>query len=192
MNRVQAAHPTRMAQSIAVARTTMVLILTTDGVLFGTLLMAYLYLRTAADTIPFAGEPQIHLLLPILNTGILLLSLAAAWRALSIARRDDVGSSNWLMIVLLLGSVFVVGQIVEFARSGMQPNDSLFGGAFFALIGFHALHVVAGIVLLAFTAIRARVGDFKNGNIAVVESAVWFWSFVVGVWLILFAALYLV
>ncbi len=170
----------------------MILILTTDGVLFGTLLMAYLYLRTAADTIPFAGEPPIHLLLPILNTGILLLSLAAAWRAWSVARRDGARSSNWLAIVLLLGCVFVVGQVAEFARSGMQPNDSLFGGAFFALIGFHALHVIAGIVFLAFTSARARVGDFSNGMTATIESAVWFWSFVVGVWVILFAALYLV
>ena len=192
MNHVPASIPAPPAQSTAIARTTMVLILTTDGVLFGTLLMAYLYLRTTAATIPFAGQPPIYLLLPILNTGILIASLAAAWRALSVARRSNARLSNWLLIVLILGCIFVVGQVMEFARSGMRPDDLLFGGAFFALIGFHALHVVAGIVLLAFTSAQARAGDFRNGSVAVVESAVWFWSFVVGVWLILFAALYLV
>jgi cytochrome c oxidase subunit 3 len=173
----------------ALARTTLVVVLATESAFFGTLLMAYLYLRTSAETIPFAGQGAAHLFVPAVNTAMLLASLLAAWWAL---RGSPDATAGRLALALLLGAVFIAGQIFEFSRSGMRPDDGLFGGSFFALIGFHALHVIAGMVILAINAARAHLGDFRRGDRTAVEAAIWFWSFVAAVWCVLFVVLYLV
>jgi cytochrome c oxidase subunit 3 len=63
---------------------------------------------------------------------------------------------------------------------------------FFALMGFHALHLLAGMVILVICLIRAGLGDFTPSRHEAVTLGAWFWTFVVVVWLVLFAALFLV
>jgi heme/copper-type cytochrome/quinol oxidase subunit 3 len=59
-------------------------------------------------------------------------------------------------------------------------------------MGFHALHVLAGEVFLVINAIRTKVGDFSRDNYSPLELSTWFWYYVICVWLVLFAALYLI
>jgi cytochrome c oxidase subunit 3 len=95
-------------------------------------------------------------------------------------------------LTVMLGLVFVAGQVYDFTRSGMSVGDAAFGGYFFALITFHALHVVAGMILLALNLLRSYWGDFTARSHEAVTLGAWFWFYVTGVWLVLYAALYLV
>jgi len=91
-----------------------------------------------------------------------------------------------------MGLVFVAGQAFEFLRSGMSPNDQSFGGVFFTLMGFHALHIVAGIIMLVMLVVRTHLGDFTPRRHITIDVGVWFWYYVVAVWIVLFTTLYLV
>ncbi|HSB00853.1 MAG TPA: cytochrome c oxidase subunit 3, partial [Anaerolineales bacterium] len=97
-----------------------------------------------------------------------------------------------LVLALMLGTIFIAGQIFEFDHAGLRIVDSVFGGIFFALISFHALHVLAGMTVLALNAVRARLGDFNARHHAAITAGTWFWYYVTAVWLVLFIVLYVV
>jgi cytochrome c oxidase subunit 3 len=177
----------------SIARTTLLVVLAAESTLFGTLLMAYLYLRISPANKTFVPASVSDVLIASLNSGVLLLSAWVAHRATQAVQRNDLTKLKTnLVIALVLGLVFVAGQVFEFNRSGMAPNDPAFGGVYFTLIGFHALHVLAGVVVLAANAVRAQLGDFSARQHTAVEVGTWFWYYVTGVWLVLFTALYLV
>ena len=174
-------------------RTAVYIVLAAEAVFFGTLILSCLYLRVGQYDWPFNHPTLSQLTIPALNTAILLLSGVSAWgseRAILGAREGRLRLG--LIVTLLLGLVFVAGQVFEFNRAGMRPSDQAFGGVFFALMGFHALHVLAGIVILAINLVRAFAGDFSPARHMAVSLGSWFWYFVVAVWLVLFAALFLI
>ena len=90
-----------------------------------------------------------------------------------------------------MGLLFVSGQFYEFTRSGLQVRGQVIGALFFALMTFHALHVLAGVFLLALNLLRSRLGDFSPHQHEAVLIGAWFWYYVCAVWLVLFGALYL-
>ncbi len=173
--------------------TTLLLALASEATLFTTLVMSYLFLRTQNS-----GTPFIHLgtgdrLIASLNTLVLLASAGLAWGALrAIAAGQDRQLSAYLLGTLALGAVFITGQVFEFAHSGLHIDDTIFGGMFFTLLGFHALHVLAGMTILGLNAARARLGDFSIQRHTAITVGTWFWYFVVAVWVVLYGILYLV
>lgn len=142
------------------------------------------------------GWPVEHTLarltIPLANTAILLFSAIFAWRGTTSIKDGKISASQgWQMLTLLLGLVFVTVQIYEFSRAGMHINDQAFGGVFFILMGFHGLHVLGGVIFLIINLARARLGDFSPTRYEAVELGTWFWYYVTAVWVVLFAALYL-
>ena len=170
----------------------LLLVIAAETVLFGTLLSAFLFVRSTTAA-PYENAGLLRLALPILNT---LVLIASAWvarsanRAALSGRRDVL--RNALLSAFFLGGIFVAGQILEFSRSGMRPAGPALGGMYFALIGFHAAHVVAGMVALALLSVRASLGDFTPRRSAPVTAGYWFWLYVTAIWIVLFIALYLV
>ena len=166
------------------------IILTSESVFFATMLVAYISLRNQEN---WPVEHTLaRLLIPLANTAILLISSISAWRGtVSIRNGKSSASQAWQLVTLLLGLVFVTVQIYEFSRAGMHINDQAFGGVFFTLMGFHGLHVLAGVVFLIINLARTRLGDFSPTRYDAVELGTLFWYYVTSVWIVLFAALYL-
>jgi heme/copper-type cytochrome/quinol oxidase subunit 3 len=166
------------------------IILASESVFFVTMLVAYIALRSQASW-P-VEHTLVRLTIPLLNTAILLFSAISAWRGtVSIRDGKTFASQGWQLLTLLLGLVFVTIQIYEFSHAGMHINDQAFGGVFFTLMGFHGLHVLAGVVFLIINLARTRLGDFSSTRYEAVEVGTWFWYYVTVVWIVLFAALYL-
>jgi cytochrome c oxidase subunit III len=175
------------------ARLTLLMVLGSETVFFGMLIAAYLYLRASEADWPF-GQPHLAQIgIPAANTLILLASaLTAALAGRSIRKGDQAWLARWLAITLGLGLVFIAGQVFEYVRSGMTPSDQAFGGVFFTLMGFHALHMLAGAVVVGLALTRARQGDFTARRHVAIDVGTGFWYYVVGVWVVLFSVLYLV
>jgi heme/copper-type cytochrome/quinol oxidase subunit 3 len=166
------------------------IILTSESVFFATMLVAYIALRNQ-NSWP-VEHTLARLTIPLANTAILLFSAMSAWRGtVSIRDGKTSASQGWQLVTLLLGLVFVTVQIYEFSHAGMHINDQAYGGVFFTLMGFHGLHVLAGVVLLIINLARTRLGDFSPTRYEAVELGTWFWYYVTVVWIVLFAALYL-
>lgn len=178
---------------LAGAKITLILVLVSESAFFATLVMSFMYLRANQAGFPSLQPSFSQLVLPGIITAILLFSALFAQRAIAAIRKgDQPGLRNGLWITGLLGLIFVLGQVVEYSRSGMAPDDPALGGVFFALMGFHALHVLAGMFVIALLLWRTWQGDFDAQDHVPVEVGVWFWYFVVLVWVVLFTVLYLV
>jgi len=187
MNTLPQAHP---MSRLGTGKVALFIILASESVFFATLLVAYAALRNQNNW------PMDHSLgrlnFPLLNTAILILSAIPARNAiLSIRAEKQPALQISIIATLIIGLIFVAGQIYEFSHAGFHINDQAFGGVFFTLMGFHALHVLAGAVFLVINLIRARLGDFSSNDYSPIELSSWFWYYVTAVWLVLFAALYL-
>lgn len=177
----------------SLTQSTLLLVLSAETALFGTLVMSYLFLRGGGSDMPFTRPQPIDLMIASLNTLVLLGSAALAWkahRAITLGNLEQL--KTYLLMTFLLGAIFFTGQVFEFKHSGMRIDTSTFGAIFFALISFHALHVLAGMTLLGLNYARARLSDFSANRHVAITVGTWFWYYVVAVWLVLFTVLYLV
>jgi cytochrome c oxidase subunit 3 len=120
-----------------------------------------------------------------LNTLALLAASLVLRTAAAAARRGDARTAQLRARgALLLGAGFLVAQAIvwralDFAGSG--PASGIYGSVFFAISGFHALHVVGGIVALA---LLARGHTAANVGVAArrLRLCALYWDFVLAVW----------
>jgi cytochrome c oxidase subunit 3 len=176
---------------VSTGKVALLVTLGTESVLFVTLLVAYAALRDQVQW--YLPHTLARLSFPLINSGILLLSaMTAGWSLQAIRRDQTTRLQAGLLVTLLLGLIFIGGQIYEFNHAGLSIDDQAFGGVFFTLLGFHAVHVLAGVVFLALNWMRARLGDFSAARHEAIELGSWFWYYVTAVWAVLFVALYLI
>src|SRR5262249_35055241 len=77
----------------------------------------------------------------------------------------------------------------------LSPNikwGNMWASCYFAMTGFHALHVLGGIVAFGVVLALAFVGRFGVQHSLVLENLGLYWHFVDIVWIFLFPLLYLV
>ena len=164
-----------------------------ESMFFVGLFLAYFYLQTTTP----APTDQVHreLVVPVLNTVVLAVSVAAiTWAERGIARDDQRRLIIGMTIAAALGLVFMGVQSIEFARYvqvGFTPNGSSFGSGFFALLVFHVLRVFAGVSFMVIVLIRALLGQFSIQRRSVVQACTLYWYFIASVWVVVFLVLYI-
>lgn len=174
----------------------MALFLGSEAVLFATLIAAYLALRAGAEAWPPPGQPRLPILLTGFNTALLLISAATMWQALRAIRIAHLAACRrWLAVTLGLGIVFLGIQGSEWARLvgyGLRVSSGTYGGMFYTVIGMHALHVLAAVVVLGLVSWRARGRPYTRARHIDVAVGSLYWVFVVAVWPLLYVLVYLI
>jgi heme/copper-type cytochrome/quinol oxidase subunit 3 len=97
-------------------------------------------------------------------------------------------------VTAVLGTVFLVVQGVEWLRLihfGLTVSSSIYGGLFYTLIGFHAVHVVGALIWLLIVLGLARKGRFTRQQHTGVQTCTMYWIFVVALWPVLYGLVYL-
>jgi cytochrome c oxidase subunit 3 len=72
------------------------------------------------------------------------------------------------------------------------PHGNMWASCYFAMTGFHAMHVLGGLVIFAIILIMALRGRFGTQHESFLELTGLYWHFVDIVWIFLFPLLYLV
>jgi cytochrome c oxidase subunit 3 len=166
--------------------------LVADGMTFAGFFAAYLTFR-AVNPLPAGSTYELELLLPSINTVLLLLSSFTFHRAGRECRADRMGAcQGWLLVSAGLGAAFLGGQMLEYFSLPFGLTDNLFASTFYALTGFHGLHVTLGVICIAIVALQCR----KGGRVTAqshfgLEAAELYWHFVDGIWVVLYGLLYL-
>jgi cytochrome c oxidase subunit 3 len=101
-----------------------------------------------------------------------------------------------LSITIALGALFLFGTALEWHRlifeHGLTISTNLFGTTYYSLVGLHATHVTAGLVMLSVVllfGLADRVGIDQSARI---ETLSMYWHFVDAVWVVVFTVVYLV
>jgi cytochrome c oxidase subunit III len=182
--------------------------LATEVLFFGGLILAWLFCRHwqqagfdagARQTLIAFGTTNLVLLL----TASLTFSAGLAWIRLGNARR--LVQCCWLTAAL--GVVFLMLKSIEwyidiadhlfpagaFKLTGAEADGArLFWSFYFVSTGLHAAHMIAGVGLLCWLALRARKGAFSAEWHTPVEVVGLYWSFVDIVWIMLYPLIYLI
>lgn len=169
----------------------MILFIASEVMFFAALFGAYFTIRAGAAVWPPEGA-ELEALLPAIATGVLVVSSATVHMAVAAAERDDrAATSRWLLVTIALGSLFLGAQAFEYSKLVFSVADHAYGTLFYAMTGFHALHVFAGVVTLGIVCLKNTSGHVSVGRPGAAIAAGLYWHFVDVVWVLLFATLYL-
>ena len=166
-----------------------------ESMFFAALISGLFVLRLGQPLWPPPFQPRLPVGVTGVNTLVLLASsvtMVCALRAL--ARGEEVVLVKRLVLTAGLGALFLLVQGYEWARLigyGLTVSAGAYGATFYTLIGAHALHVFGALVWLSVTLVLAARGRFRHGQTAPVKACAMFWHFVVGLWPILYVAVYL-
>jgi cytochrome c oxidase subunit III len=167
--------------------------LVAESMIFLGLFSAYLTFRAMTPAWPPEGTPKLELLLPGINTIILISSSFVIHQAdVAVKQNDVAGLRKWFGITAAMGGIFLVGQLYEYFHLEFTLATNLFASTFYVLTGFHGLHVAFGLVLMLAVLWRSqKPGRYSSTSHFGVEAAEIYWHFVDVIWIILFILLYL-
>lgn len=160
--------------------------LATDAMGFGALFIAYAMLRVRAESWP---DPRARLALaPVVAMTFALLT-SSLTMTLAVRAGRGRARAGWLLATLALGLAFLGGELLEYghllaAAPPMRLGSDLFASTFYALTGYHGLHVLAGVVCLS----AVLLGRAEQRTLEVVAL---YWHFVDLAWMPIFTFLYL-
>ena len=162
---------------------------------FAALVSALFVLRVGMATWPPPLQPRLPLAVTTVNTLVLIASSVSMTLALrALRQRDRQRFVNMLATTAALGALFLIVQGYEWIRLigfGLTLSSSVYGATFYSLIGLHGLHVAGALGWVLLTTRRAMRGRFEGGRVAPVQACAMYWHFVVGLWPVLFVAVYL-
>ena len=170
------------------------LFLASEVMLFGALFSSYVILRTGN---PDWVQHPMNVSLATLNTMILIASsvtVIMSWASLRL--KDFAKFRIYFLSTLLLAGGFMVVKGIEYNQEfsqGLFPWSDNYMGIYFTLTGLHGLHVVGGMVVIAYL-LGPGAKMWKTAPeqyVNRVESVGLYWHFVDLVWIFLFPSLYL-
>lgn len=144
------------------------------------------------------SEQAGHLNVPyaLVITVILVSSSFTAQMGVFAAEKGDLfGLRKWFAITILMGTVFLVGQSYEYFHlivHGHTIPSSTYFSAFFITTGFHAAHVLAGVLAFVVVLLRVAKSKFTPAQATAAMAVSYYWHFVDVVWIGLFITIYFI
>jgi len=176
------------------ARISAVFFVLSEAVFFILLLAAFVVFNSRTGDEASAAS-RLDVVRTALFSICLLSSSVTVWLAeRALARGDRRRMTAWLGATIALGLVFLGGQAIEYTgllQEHVTVAQSLFGATFFAVTGFHGLHVLGGLFALSLMLFFARRGDLDRDRGGVLGAVSIYWHFVDAVWILVFSIVYL-
>lgn len=201
-------HYAEMEQQVDAGKIGMWLFLVTEVLLFGGLFVGFAIMSARHhEAFRLAHE---HLSRPLgaLNTVVLLVSSFTMVMAVHSARHSrQKALVRYLAATLALAAVFLGVKYFEYSHKihegllpgkfytagGVEPaSQAMFFGFYFMMTGLHGLHILAGMIVLAWLLRRSLRGHFSSSYYAPVDLAGLYWHLVDMIWIYLFPLLYLI
>ena len=177
------------------ARLAVLMFLAAEAMFFAGLIGAFIVFRLSSSAWPPPFQPRLPVTVTGVNTVILLLSGLTMQLALRAVRAGKSEGLIWhLLATVLLGGIFLGIQGYEWVRLiqyGLTVWSGIYGATFYTLVGCHGLHVLGAVLWLTVVLIQARQGRFTAERCTGVETCSMYWTFVVGLWPILYGLVYL-
>jgi cytochrome c oxidase subunit III len=163
-----------------------------ESAIFTIFVVAYLFYLGKSITGPTPSEV---LETPIFYTICLLSSSVTIHLAAKALERDYTRLFLGLWVLTIaLGGLFLYGTAQEWHRliyeHGLTISTNLFGTTYYSLVGLHAFHVTAGLIMLSVVAtfgFIGRVGVSQSSRVAVLSM---YWHFVDAIWVVVFTVVY--
>ena len=162
-----------------------------ESTVIASLIASYFYLKMGSVQWPPAGTDMPKLLLPTINTFILIgSSLAMHWADKSIDKGKHRNLVAGLILGILLASVFLGIKTYEYSHLEYDWTTHSYGSIVWGISMFHAAHVLSVVLKTVFVAYLAIHGYFDQKRRLGITVNGLYWHFVVVVWIPLYVVLY--
>jgi cytochrome c oxidase subunit 3/cytochrome o ubiquinol oxidase subunit 3 len=165
-----------------------------ESAIFTIFVVAYLFYAGKSLTGP---TPREVLEPPIFYSICLLSSSLTIHFATKVLQRERRGAFLGLLsLTILLGALFLYGTGREWYRliyeHGLTISANLFGTTYYSLVGLHAFHVTAGLLMLSIVLLFGLAGRVGGEHSARLDVLSLYWHFVDAVWVVVFTVVYVV
>jgi cytochrome c oxidase subunit 3 len=186
--------PANMSSRVDARLLGMFLFIGSEIMLFGAFFTAYFFIRVVNHAPQWPPHPyEFPKYVAGVNTAILVTSsFTIHWALQSIKRGNRNGLRAGLVLTLLMGTTFLITQLVEYHRIGFAPHTGAFASVFFCLTGLHGAHVFVGLTILLFMTVRSFRGHFSPEEHHGVEIGGIYWHFVDIMWIVVYTTVYLI
>jgi cytochrome c oxidase subunit 3/cytochrome o ubiquinol oxidase subunit 3 len=163
-----------------------------ESAIFIIFVVAYIYYLGKSLSGP---TPHDVLELPIFTSICLISSSLTVQFAVTALHHSKLKMcSLWLGLTVLLASIFIAGTAHEWYdliyHHGLTVQTNLFGTTFYSLVGLHASHVIAGLIMLTLALIFSLRGQMTEKHTQRLEVLSLYWHFVDAVWVVVFLVVY--
>jgi len=163
-----------------------------ESAIFTILVVAYLFYVGKSISGP---TPREVLETPIFYTVCLLSSsLTIHFAGNSLERGSRAAFLLLWLLTIALGALFLYGTGQEWHRliyeHGLTISTNLFGTTYYPLVGLHAFHVTAGLIMLSIVLLFGLAGRVGPEQFHRVDVLSLYWHFVDAVWVVVFTVVY--
>jgi cytochrome c oxidase subunit III len=175
------------------ARVGMFSLIAAESAIFVIFVVAYLFYVGKS----VSGPSPAILHAPIFFSICLLSSSWTIHRAVNALKRGEVAPfARWWVATFVLGVLFLAGTAREWRHlikdERLTISTNLFGTTYYSLVGLHAFHVTAGLLLLATVALFTFFGRVKKAHAEKADVISLYWHFVDVVWVVVFLVVYVI
>jgi nitric oxide reductase NorE protein len=142
------------------------------------------------------GKTKLHQLSGLINTIALITSSFFVALALNKMHQGFGKQAAQLLVVAKLVASISVGvklwEYISLFDQGIDIETNTFFTLYFMITFFHLMHVLLGMVILVFIALKAARNEYNADNISGFESGASYWHMVDLLWIILFPLIYVI
>jgi len=181
------------------------LFLFTEILLFGGLFILYSAYRARYPLEFHEAGQHLNVVIGVANTIILLTSSMTVAFSITAIQKGDRRRCLWCLLgTIILGAAFLANKYFEWSAEigrGLYPNspvlmqrphgDQIFFGLYYSMTGLHGLHVIAGIIVLAFMLGFVARNKITSRDFNRLENGGLYWHLVDVIWIFLLPLFYL-
>jgi heme/copper-type cytochrome/quinol oxidase subunit 3 len=155
------------------------------------LVAAYYALRAEAFVWPPRGASLGTYLPSMVAMTMVMTAVSIQWAVWAIRRNDQRTTLAALGFTIFLAFAILNGQWYELAHLKFGIGAHAYGTFVYVLIGFHMVHVIAGIIVLGVVLGRTTGGEFNADDHDTVTAAAIYWQFANVAGLVAYSILFL-
>ena len=179
----------------------------TELLLFGGLFIVYSVYRYLNPEAFRLAAHELDTFIGAFNTVILLVSSMTIAMSTSALQQKNKKLTVFLIVTtLILALVFLVNKYFEWGikfEHGIFPGSEhlkndfgqgeiLFFGLYFVMTGLHALHIIAGMIIMIVALVKVQKEITNASRPVLLENAGLYWHLVDLIWIFLFPLFYLI
>ena len=159
---------------------------------FAALFASYFNVRASNASWP---PPGVHLDVVESSFGTLLLFLSSLVMLLTTRALDrgKVGVARWWTATAIICALsFIALSLHGYSKNSFTIATNAYGSVYYAMTGFHLLHVTAGLGLLTALLVGLQSPALRANHRAGAEAMSYYWHFVFIVWVGIWGTIYFI
>ncbi|MEH6443490.1 MAG: cytochrome c oxidase subunit 3 family protein [Oceanospirillaceae bacterium] len=126
---------------------------------------------------------------------LIISSYFVALAVKSVKEANNLRAMRMLILSLLTASAYLVLKLSEYtalAQLGYGLSSNSFYTLYFFITGFHFMHVLLGMIILTYMAIKAKNKRYLADDCSGFEAGAAYWHMIDLVWVIIFFLIYII